>query len=270
MPNDSAGFSHDSAFIGFFTVGEGQGCCRTLCQMSSTEVAEEDWFKAELLGHVRSLEENVLKLPTGFFNRFLQEGDDWTFIIKTHALIESGTTRFLEAVVAPTVPPEFLQSLPLDGRHSKLRLLELLGRLEPDHVKFIKALSRVRNLLVHDVTQVGFVLTDYLASLSTQDVDSLISDICRLSYYPEQSKPEREKQRAKILAEPRSYIWRTALFYLAITSLRRDNARSEHEIEKGERERLTREADFARKIINGLTAGRRSGTNRSPNEQTFR
>jgi hypothetical protein len=228
--------------------------------MSSTEVADKDNFTAELLEQVRSLEENVLNLPTGFFRRFLKEGDDWTFIIKTHALIESGTTRYLEAAVAPTVPPEFLQSLPLDGRHSKLRLLELLGRLDSDHVKFIKALSRIRNLLVHDVTQVGFVLTDYLASLSTQDVDSLISDICSVFYYPPErfkSKPEMEEQRVKILAEPRSFIWRTALFYLAITSLRLDTAKLEHEIEKGEREKLTQEVDFARKIINGLTAGSR-------------
>jgi hypothetical protein len=227
--------------------------------MSSTEIADTDKFTAELLEHIRSLEENVFKLPTGFFGRFLEEGDDWSFIIKTHAIIESGTTRFLEAVAAPTIPPEFLQSLPLDGRHSKLRLLELLGRFESDHIKFVKGLSRIRNLLVHDVTQVGFVLTDYLASLSTQDVHNLISEICRVFYYPERfkSKSEREKQLAKILAEPRFYIWRTALFYLAITSLRLDSAKLEHEIENRERQRLTQEADLVRKIINGLTAGSR-------------
>src|SRR3954447_11241104 len=99
--------------------------------MSSTEVAEEGWFTAELLEDLRSLEK-VFNLPTGFFGRFVEDGDDWTFIIKTHALIESGTTRLLEAVVTPTIPAAFLQSLPLEGRHSKLRLLKDLGRLEPD------------------------------------------------------------------------------------------------------------------------------------------
>jgi hypothetical protein len=44
---------------------------------------------------------------------------------------------------------------------------------------------------------------------------------------------------------------------LAITSVRLDSAKLEHEIENRERERLTEEADFVRKIINGLTAGSR-------------
>jgi hypothetical protein len=73
--------------------------------MNSTEVADKDDFTAELLEHVRSLEQDVSELPTGFFGRFFKEGDDWSFVIKTHALIESGTTRFLQAVAAPTIPP---------------------------------------------------------------------------------------------------------------------------------------------------------------------
>jgi len=222
--------------------------------MSSTKVADKDEFTAKLLETVRSLEEKVLKLPTGFFGRFLKEGDDWSFIIKTHALIESGTTRLLEAVVAPTIPFEFLQSLPLDGRNSKLRLLEMLGRLESDHVKFIKGLSRIRNLVVHDVTQVGFVLTDYLASLSTQNLHTLLSEACSLFYFPDlfKSKGDREKQRAKILAEPRFHIWRTALFYLAITSLGHDIVRAEREAGESERQLLLAEAESARRVAKGL------------------
>jgi hypothetical protein len=103
-------------------------------------------------------------------------------------------------VAAPTIPPEFLQSLSLGGRHSKLKLLEMLGHLESDLVKFVKGLSKIRNLVVHDVTQVGFALKGYLASLSTQNLDKLLSEVCSLFYYRNlfKSKGDREKQRAKI------------------------------------------------------------------------
>src|SRR5438034_1782577 len=103
---------------------------------------QHDQFTVELLEYVRSLEE-LFKLPDAFFLGVLNEGDDWSFIIKTHALIESGTTRLLlEAVTAPSIPTAFLETLPLSGgRHSKLELLRLLGRLESDHVKFIISLS---------------------------------------------------------------------------------------------------------------------------------
>jgi len=244
--------------------------------MSSQEIPEQhDQFTAELLEHIRSLEE-LLNLPTGFFLRVLEEDDDWSFIIKTHALIESGTTRFLEAVTTPTMPSAFLETLPLSGgRHSKLELLQLLGHLESDHVKFIKRLSHLRNLLVHNVANVGFVLADYLASLSPQDVNNFMSETCCNDYNPEnfKSEQEKEKQRAEILTKPRLHIWRTALFYLAMTSLKLDNARLEKRVErlekrtekaeqealKAEREALIREVHAARRIAEGLAGGKNLG-----------
>jgi hypothetical protein len=209
------------------------------------------FLTAKLLKDVRSLED-LLGLPPDFFFKLLEEGDDWSFIIKTHALIESGTTRLLEAVVAPGVPSEFLQSLPLDGRNSKLRLLEMLEHLDADHVKFIKGLSRVRNLLVHDVTQVAFVLKDYLASLSTSDVHTVLSEICCMFYDSKESKPKREKQRSAILPKARFHIWRTALFFLALTSLKLDIAKLKLETQQIKRKTLMVEAERARLIMGNL------------------
>jgi hypothetical protein len=53
-------------------------------------MSDHDQFTEKLLEEVRNLEE-LLNLPTGFFLRLLEEGDDWSFMIKTLALIESGT-----------------------------------------------------------------------------------------------------------------------------------------------------------------------------------
>jgi hypothetical protein len=39
---------------------------------------EHDHLTTELLEHVRPLEEEVLKLPTGFFGSVLDDGDDWS------------------------------------------------------------------------------------------------------------------------------------------------------------------------------------------------
>jgi hypothetical protein len=99
--------------------------------------------------------------------------------------------------------------------------------------------------------------------MSPSDVHAFLSEICCVTYYPEGFKSEREKQtiRAIIVAKPRFYVWRTALFFLALTSLRLDTVNLEHqtirlrgEAEKAELETLRLEAERARRIAVGLSS----------------
>jgi hypothetical protein len=96
------------------------------------------------------------------------------------------------------------------------------------------------------------VLTTYLASLSPQDVDTFLREACSTSYHPEQgqfkSEQERQERRGAILANPRFHVWKTALFYLAITSMNIDTEMLKQKAEKAERETLMREAATAQQI----------------------
>src|SRR5260370_40795436 len=71
------------------------------------------------------VEENepALGLAKGFFKRLFKE-DDWSFVIKTHALIESALNRVVQRTVQPEALGEFLGTLDVSGgRHSKVNLL---------------------------------------------------------------------------------------------------------------------------------------------------
>src|SRR5437660_10922429 len=140
----------------------------------------EDHFTKELLEDLSSLEK-LLGLPSGFFLLLLKE-DDWSFIIKTHALVESGMTRLLEVATTPTIPAAFVETLALTGRHSKLELLQLLDCLDPADAKFVRGLSEIRNLLVHNVTHVHFVLRNYVANLPDQDIQAFMTRACYVFY----------------------------------------------------------------------------------------
>lgn len=211
---------------------------------------EDDSFTKELLENVASLEKH-LGLSDGFFLR-LREEDDWSFIIKIHALVETAFTRLLEALVGPNLA-KFVNTLDLSGgRHSKLELLRLLGDADSINVRFVRGLSRIRNRLVHNITHVGFVIADYVSGLSAQDADLFHSETCVIFYNEKASASDRGKQRAAILAHPKSFIWRTALFFLAETSIRIDTQRLKTEAEEHEREILTSQVEVARRIIMNL------------------
>jgi hypothetical protein len=215
---------------------------------------EEDEFTVGLLENVASLEK-LLGIRSGFFNELGTE-DDWSFVIKTHALVESGLTRLLESKVSPTIPQEFINRLDLSGsRHSKLKLLELLGLVKPTQVRFVRGLSRIRNRLVHNITHVGFVLADYVASLSPRDALLFVTETCGVFYDETLPISERKEHYAAILAHPKIFVWRTALLFLALTSLTIDLERLKAELEQQERKKLLADAETARRITLGLGGG---------------
>src|ERR1017187_995933 len=112
-----------------------------------SSLEDDKKFTQELLESVGSLE-SLLGLTGGFFQHLLDE-DDWSFIIKTHALLESGLTRLLEIAIVPPMPQTFISTLTLSGgRHSKLQLLRSLKLADADTANFVEGLSRIRNGLV--------------------------------------------------------------------------------------------------------------------------
>jgi hypothetical protein len=103
-----------------------------------------------------------VKVDDAFFND-LEDADDWTFIIKTHALIESICTRCCVLALGEPALLDFFSRLensnPRTGRVAALRLL---GLLDKPYARAITKWSELRNLVVHDVAQTNFSLTNYL------------------------------------------------------------------------------------------------------------
>jgi hypothetical protein len=198
--------------------------------------------------------EQALGLPVGFCGR-LKEEDDWSFIIKSHALVETAFTRLLEARMCPPLPSKFINTLDFSGgRHSKLELLCLLDLADNANVKFARGLSKIRNRLVHNISHVGFKLADYVAALADQDAKAFAAEACCPFYSDNSVAEERKRQLARILAAPKLFLWRSVVLFLAEASLRIDCQKLESETEALRRETLKLELERARRTIDQLNA----------------
>lgn len=104
-------------------------------------------------------------LPDDFFLK-LKEEDDWSFIIKLHALFEGVSSHLLSYHFQDSRLENALSQLEMSGKSTgKLAFLTSLELINKDNKKFILKLSEIRNSLVHDVRNTTFSLSDMYSSL---------------------------------------------------------------------------------------------------------
>ncbi|HKW02056.1 MAG TPA: hypothetical protein VJN96_19700 [Vicinamibacterales bacterium] len=96
----------------------------------------------------------------------LSTDNDWSLVIKAHALVESAVTALLATLLDPRLR-EGLSRLEL-GRPGcgKVELLKYLGKLSTHQRRFISFLSELRNQLAHDAAFLQFGFQSYLATLN--------------------------------------------------------------------------------------------------------
>jgi hypothetical protein len=106
----------------------------------------------------------------------LTKGDDWTFIIKVHALIEAALTHLLAIAVGGGELQDRSESLPMTrgiGLAVEHRLLD------PGRATFLRALGRIRNAFVHDVRRVSLRIEDFVKSLDPIEQPQFWRDLMR-------------------------------------------------------------------------------------------
>ena len=96
----------------------------------------------------------------------LSVDDDWTFVIKLHAMIEAGLNHLLlEHFNEPVLSPFISHLATGDRRTGKLAVALVLKLLPSNCCQFIRILSEIRNDVVHDVRNFGFDLLGHAARL---------------------------------------------------------------------------------------------------------
>lgn len=121
----------------------------------------------DLASIARTLEEE-LTLPQGFIAALYQE-DDWSFVIKSHALVEALLTYLLAAHLSnPDVGSIFAFLDTSNPRTGKLAFAKAFGVLNEDARRFVRGLSELRNRLVHNVANVRFTFAAHTAELNKQ------------------------------------------------------------------------------------------------------
>jgi hypothetical protein len=217
-------------------------------------------LRKEQLDVVEKELEPELELPKGFF-RQLYQADDWTFIIKLHALIESALTHLIDSLFETDSVVSFLGTLDIGGgRHSKVALLQIMNQIEPDEAKVVRGLSKIRNRLVHNIRHVAFDLKAYARELDANELIDFAATTCAPYADPEKSAEKQRAKREKIKNDPKPYIWLSGLHVIAMAASRTIIARTkretqslEHQVAKAKAElhdrreqRLSEIAEFLR------------------------
>src|SRR5436190_1607259 len=101
----------------------------------------------KLLSEYLPLIRGTLKDKFDFLSE-LVDHDDWSFVIKAHALIEVAVTQMLVQCLGDVRLSDFIERLPLsDGRTGKIVATKQLDLLSDSHRKFIHWFSELRNRL---------------------------------------------------------------------------------------------------------------------------
>lgn len=108
--------------------------------------------------------EKRLGAPTGALTSLPQQ-DDWSTVIKCHALIEGAVSGMLSAALDERLRKIF-NMLEL-GREDtgKLAFAKSLDMLTAEQRGFVRELSKIRNLLAHDLKHLDFTLDVYVEKM---------------------------------------------------------------------------------------------------------
>lgn len=121
--------------------------------------------------------ESRLNLPQGFCASLLHE-NDWSFVIKFHAVFEAALTRLLAHQLGHDELLDVFARLDMSHTgYGKLAFAKSLGCLEDEERRFIRKWSELRNVLVHDVTNVSFDLDAHLALLDAKRCQSFLNGL---------------------------------------------------------------------------------------------
>ncbi|MFC5049104.1 hypothetical protein ACFPK9_00530 [Rubritalea spongiae] len=129
-----------------------------------------DSLKNELLDEIRDDSEFLLSL--------LDE-DDWSFVIKSHALIEASLTELLVKQLGDSRIKKVIELLPLsDSRAGKIKLARDLEILEDKEYNYIRRYSELRNQLVHKVENINFTFESYISQMNKDQRKSWYKHVC--------------------------------------------------------------------------------------------
>ena len=190
-------------------------------------VSKDSSWATDFQKHLDALERD-LGLPNEFFDSLLEE-DDWSFIIKIHALVESAVTYMLAHQPGLRALGDVLGRLDLnDPKKGKVAVAKALNLLDPGDRSFIRALAELRNDLVHNISSVNFDLGHYVHSRDSQQKKSFA-----FSFSVGLDKKQLETDDLKyntikfIIANPKFSIWLSTMCFLSLIYLKKELGRSE-------------------------------------------
>lgn len=170
--------------------------------------------KAQATKAVSDLE-TELGLPGGFFNNLVHQ-DDWSFVIKLHALFESALAYVVGHKLGKEVA-EIIGRLEMNGGKGKVAFARALNIVTDEEVRFLRLLSTLRNQCAHGVRQtVEFSLPRYVAGQSRDERKNFL----RAIHGDDPDRPfeiagHTVSHQQFVLENPKLQLWLSSMWMLA-------------------------------------------------------
>jgi hypothetical protein len=155
--------------------------------------------------------ETRLNIPVEY-TASLMSGNDWMFIVKLHALIETALNHVIPIRLGVPSLESIIERLETSNAKSgKIAFARRLGLLPTEAAKFIQYLSELRNTCAHLPRTYNFNLRDHVAALAPKPKRDWLEKVNFKLAYPLRFKPGTPDQREEFLANPRLALFRATL-----------------------------------------------------------
>ena len=119
--------------------------------------------------------EKKFNLKEGTIKKIVKE-DDWSFIIKSHAIIESSLNFSISHRIGCSALENTISFLDTsNSKTGKVEFAKNMLLLENIDVTYIRKLSEIRNKLVHNISNLGFSLASDYQSMDKNQKSSFIN-----------------------------------------------------------------------------------------------
>lgn len=175
--------------------------------------------------------EGRLGIRSGFFEDLARE-DDWSFVVKAHALLESSCAAFLTDYLGKPELADIFARLELSSKDTgKVAFTKAFGLLNDRERRFISALSQLRNLLVHNVKNTNFSFEEHIGGLDKNQRKSFVESL-GYAYLSEKDGKEFIAYQERVLGEPKETILLGLKYIVGIMGIQIDTAALRREVEK--------------------------------------
>jgi hypothetical protein len=146
----------------------------------------------------------------------LLKDNDWSMIIKGHALIETLATDLIIAATEEDKLKSVMERLPLsDEQFGKLKIAKDYELLSPEQRSFVRRLSALRNNLVHKYENLDFDLKTYVASFDEGQRKSWQNYI---TWYATDDDTKQKWQKISI-QNPKLGVWFAVFMFVSLIIL---------------------------------------------------
>lgn len=170
----------------------------------------------ELLNELGATMAAELKEKTDFMLSLL-DTDNWSMIIKSHALVESLVTELIVSQTEEHKLKALIERLPLsDAQIGKIKIAKDYELLSIPERAFVKRFSELRNNLAHKIENVTFDIDAYVSNLDKNQRKSWQS---AFTWY-EHGKEVKNSWSAATIGNPKLAIWLAVFMFISLASVK--------------------------------------------------